>query len=134
LWGDLRGTRVSLGFLHFWAVLDPYFLGVFRGAFLTFFCPFKNDFWGFLTPMKTAPRTLGRSSTHRRLTSIPGNVLDFSGPKYQGFLAMIFGFRLATHFRAILLKAPVYKGFLQFRTCFGSPFSTRFFTSFFARA
>jgi hypothetical protein len=43
---------------------------------------------------------------------------------------MVFGFGLATHFRAILLKVPVSLGFLQFRAPFGTPIFSRIFTSF----
>jgi len=33
---------VLLGFLHFWATFEPYFLGEFWKAFLAFFWPFKK--------------------------------------------------------------------------------------------
>jgi hypothetical protein len=73
----------ALGPLFHWVfrdlgpVLDPYFLGVFKGEFSSFFTLLKIAFPGFLTPMKTALESRGRSTTHRRLTSIPGNVLGF---------------------------------------------------------
>jgi hypothetical protein len=81
--------------------------------------------------MKTAPRTLGRYFfTHRRLTSIPGNVLDFSGPKYQGFLSDDFRDCPGDAFPTIARETPVLLAFLRFRTLFGPPILSRFFTPF----
>jgi hypothetical protein len=68
----------------------------------------KNAFPQFLAPMKTAPRTLGRYFTHRGLTSIRGNVLDFKLPIYQGFSVPIFGISPARHFRPLLAKRLFY--------------------------
>jgi hypothetical protein len=51
-------------------LLDPYFLGVFKGQFFPFFGPFKNDFWGFSDWLYDALQSRGRYFTHRGLTSI----------------------------------------------------------------
>jgi hypothetical protein len=61
--------------------------------------------------MKTAPRTLGRYFTHRGLTSIRGNVLDFKLPIYQGFRAPGSEHFPGAAFRADPLKSPCFTVF-----------------------
>jgi hypothetical protein len=72
--------------------------------------------------MKTAPRTLGRYFTHRGLTSIRGNVLDFKLPIYQGFSGPVFGHFPASVLELMLVRPFVSATFLQFRNLLGRCF------------
>jgi hypothetical protein len=124
----LLGVPVSGHFLGFRGSDDPTRRGLQNGVFR------RNAFPGVLTSMGEPLQLLGRYFTHRGLTSIPGNVLDFKLLVYKGFWPMISGHSRRAGFRAIPIKVPVSLGFLQFRTLFGPPILSRFFTPFFARA
>jgi hypothetical protein len=90
----------------------------------------KKSFARFLAPMKKAPRTLGRYFTHREPKMHVCNVLDFKLHIYRGFRAMISEISPALDFGAILLKAPVSLGFLQFRSRLGPHFKVDFLSLF----
>jgi hypothetical protein len=53
--------------------------------FAPFFAFLKKSLLGLFSPLYDALQNRGRSTTHRRLTSIRGLVLDFKLPIYQGF-------------------------------------------------
>jgi hypothetical protein len=54
----------------------------------------------------------------------------FKSPVYKGFGSPLPRISPGQGFPAIARETPILLAFLQFRTLFGSPFSTRFLTSF----